>query len=202
MEATSLEQSIKPGQLWIDGKQVSSASGKTIEVINPANGQVLTRVERGQAEDVDRAVKAARRAYEAGPWPKMNASERSKILWRIGELIDEHRDELVMLESLNTGKTLKGARGGDMKPAADIFYYYAGWARHYQGEVIPVDGPYLNYTLREPVGVVGMITAWNYPMLLAAWKVAPALSTGNTCVIKPSELAPLTTLRLAELMAW
>src|SRR5439155_9209613 len=197
MQATT--PSISPGRFWIDGKQVGSLSGKTIDVINPADGRVLTSVERGEAEDIDRAVKVARRAFEGQSWSQMNASERSKILWRIGELIDKNRDELVMLESLNTGKTLKGARGGDMKPAADIFYYYAGWARHYHGEVIPVDGPYLNYTLREPVGVVGMITAWNYPMLLAAWKVAPALATGNTCVIKPSELTPLTTLRLAEL---
>jgi aldehyde dehydrogenase (NAD+) len=199
MEATGLDQAVKPGRLWIDGKQFDAVSGKTIEVINPATAQLLTRVERGDAEDINRAVEAARRAFESRSWSQMNASERSKILWRIGELIDKNRDELVMLEALNTGKTLKGARGGDMKPAADIFYYYAGWARHYHGEVIPVDGPYLNYTLREPVGVVGMITAWNYPMLLAAWKVAPALATGNTWVTKPSELTPLTTLRLAEL---
>jgi aldehyde dehydrogenase (NAD+) len=199
MDVTTAERAIKPGKLFIGGKASECASAKKIEVINPATGQVLTTVERGEGEDVDRAVKAARSSFESGPWPAMNASEHSKILWRLGELIDKNRDELVMLESLNTGKTLKGARGGDMKPAADIFYYYAGWARHYQGEVIPVDGPYLNYTLREPVGVVGMITAWNYPLLLAAWKVAPALATGNTCVIKPSELTPLTTLRLAEL---
>src|SRR5438309_6415910 len=199
MTATMTLPTIEPGKLWIAGKPVASSSGMQIDVINPATGARLASVERGEAADVDRAVKAARLALESGPWPKMNASERSKILWRIGELIDKNRDELVMLESLNTGKTLKGARGGDMKPAADIFYYYAGWARHYHGEVIPVDGPFLNYTLREPVGVVGMITAWNSPMLLAAWKVGPALATGCACVIKPSELTPLTTLRLAEL---
>ncbi len=193
--------SIEPGKLWIAGKPIASASGKQFDVVNPATGAKFAAVERGEATDVDRAVQAARKAFEAGPWPKMSASERSKILWRIGELIDKHRDELALLESLNAGKTLKGAQRGDMKPAADIFYYYSGWARHIHGEVIPVDGPFLNYTLREPVGVVGMITAWNYPMLLAAWKVAPALATGCTCVIKPSELTPLTTLRLAELSA-
>ncbi len=199
MDATVTERGLKPGKLMIGGKPVECASGKKIEVINPATGEVLTTVEQGKAEDVNRAVEAARRAFEGGSWPKMSASERGKILWRIGELIEKHRDELGLLESLNTGKTLKGAQRGDMKPASDIFYYYAGWARNYHGEVIPVDGPFLNYTLREPVGVVGMITAWNYPMLLAAWKVAPALATGCTCVIKPSELTPLTTLRLAEL---
>ena len=201
MDSTMTLPTIEPGKLWIAGKPVASSSGKQIDVINPATGAKLASVERGEAADVDRAVKAARRALESGPWPKMNASERSKILWRIGELIDKHRDELALLETLNTGKTLKGAQRGDMKPAADIFNYYAGWARHYHGEVIPVDGPFLNYTLREPVGVVGMITAWNYPMLLAAWKVAPALATGCTAVIKPSELTPLTTLGLAELAA-
>ncbi|MGH9434029.1 MAG: aldehyde dehydrogenase family protein [Terriglobia bacterium] len=189
----------KPGKLFIGGKSVEGMSGEKIEVLNPATGQVLTTVERGKTEDVDRAVRAARLAFESGPWPKMNASERSRILWRISELIEKNRDELGLLESLNNGKTFKQAARGDMKPAADIFQYYAGWARHLHGEVIPVDGPFLNYTLHEPVGVVGMITAWNYPMLLATWKIAPALATGCTCVVKPSEMTPLTTLRLAEL---
>jgi len=199
MDSAVTERRLDPGKLMIGGKQVDGVSGKMIEVINPATGEVLTGVQRGETEDIKRAVAAARRAFEGGPWPKMNASERSRILWRLGELIDKNRDELGLLESLNTGKTLKGAARGDMRPAADIFYYYAGWARSLQGEVIPVDGQFLNYTLREPVGVVGMITAWNYPMLLASWKVAPALATGCTCVLKPSELTPLTTLRLAEL---
>ena len=198
--ATSVTSiTLKPGKLFVGGKGVECASGEQIEVLNPATGQVLTTVERGQAEDVNRAVHAARAAFESGPWPKMNASDRSRLLWRIAELIDKNRDELGMLESLNNGKTFKQAQRGDMKPAADIFEYYAGWARHLHGEVIPVDGPFLNYTLHEPVGVVGMITAWNYPMLLAAWKIAPALATGCTCVVKPSEMTPLTTLRLAEI---
>jgi acyl-CoA reductase-like NAD-dependent aldehyde dehydrogenase len=148
---------------------------------------------------VDHAVAAARRAFENQAWRDMKPSARSKMLWRFGELIEKNIDELAMLESLNAGKTLKGAKNGDMRPAADIFYYYAGWVRAMHSEVIPVDGPFLNYTLREPVGVVGMITAWNFPMLLAAWKLAPALATGCTCVVKPSEMTPLTTLRLAEL---
>lgn len=199
MDVTVAGRNLQPGRLLIGGKRVECASGKKIEVINPATGETLTTVERGEAAEVDAAVKAARSAFESGPWPRMSAQEREKILWRIAELIEKHRDELALLESLNTGKTLREARSGDLKPASDIFYYYAGWARKYHGEVIPVDGPYLNYTLREPVGVVGMITAWNYPMLLAAWKIAPALATGNTMVVKPSELTPLTTLRLAEL---
>jgi aldehyde dehydrogenase (NAD+) len=199
MAGTAAGVQPNPGKLFIGGKSVDSASGEKIEVLNPATGRVLTTVERGKAEDVDRAVHAARQAFESGPWPKMNASGRSRILWRISELIEKNCDELGLLESLNNGKTVKQAARGDMKPAADIFQYYAGWARHHHGEVIPVDGPFLNYTLREPVGVVGMITAWNYPMLLAAWKIAPALATGCTCVVKPSEMTPLTTLRLAEL---
>jgi aldehyde dehydrogenase (NAD+) len=199
MEAVTAEREIALGKLWIDGKPADCASGRTIDVINPATQEVLATVPRGEAEDVDRAVQAARRAFESPAWWEMDPSARSKMLWRIGELIEKNLDELARLESLNAGKPLKSARNGDMKPAADIFYYYAGWVRALHSEVIPVDGPFLNYTLREPVGVVGMITAWNYPMLLAAWKVAPALSTGCTCVIKPSEMTPLTTLRLAEI---
>lgn len=199
MATSAVNVSLKPGKLFIGGKNLECTSGQKIEVLNPATGQVLTAVERGKAEDVDCAVRAARQAFECGPWPKMNASERSRILWRISELIEKNRDELGMLESLNNGKTVKQAARGDMAPAADVFQYYAGWARNLHGDVIPVDGPFLNYTLREPVGVVGMITAWNYPMLLAAWKIAPALATGCTCVVKPSEMTPLTTLRLAEI---
>jgi len=199
MESSVVERSLGPGKLWIDGKPAGSVSGQTIEVMNPATGEMLASVPRGTAEDVDRAVRAARRAFESPAWRDMDPSARSKMLWRIGELIEKRLDDLAKLESLNAGKPLKSARNGDMKPAADIFYYYAGWVRALHSEVIPVDGPYLNYTLREPVGVVGMITAWNYPMLLAAWKVAPALATGCACVIKPSEMTPLTTLRLAEI---
>src|SRR5579859_1720448 len=199
MEVTAVDSGLKPGKLWVDRKAAECVSGKKIEVVNPATGDVLTTVERGEAEDVNRAVRAARRVFENQSWRDMNPSARSKMLWRIGELIEKNLDDLARLESLNAGKPFKSARSGDMKPAADIFYYYAGWVRALHSEVIPVDGPYLNYTLREPVGVVGMITAWNYPMLLAAWKVAPALATGCTCVVKPSEMTPLTTLRLAEL---
>jgi len=146
--------------------------------MNPAAGEELTRVPDADPEDVDQAVEAARRSFEKGSWRKMNVSERERIIWRIGEMIEKNQEELGVLESLNNGKTYREALRGDIPPAYDIFYYYAGWTRKVYGETIPVNGNYLNYTLREPVGVVGMITPWNYPLLLAAWKVAPALATG------------------------
>lgn len=198
VNATTVKQTLKPGKLFIDGKWQDAVSEKTISVINPATGELLTTVPDAGAEDVDRAVKAARRTFENRAWRRMNVSQREKIIWRIGELIEKNKEELGMLESLNNGKTYREAVRGDIPPTCDIFYYYAGWARKIYGETIPVDGNYLNYTLREPVGVVGMITPWNYPMLLAAWKVAPALATGCSMVVKPSELTPLTTFKLAE----
>lgn len=198
MEAATVINSLKPGKLFIDGQHVDAVSGKAFPVMNPATGGQLTTVPDAGAEDVDRAVRAARRTFENRAWRGINASERERIIWRIGELIEKNREELGMLESLNNGKTYREALRGDIPPAWDIFYYYAGWTRKIHGETIPVDGNYLNYTLREPVGVVGMITAWNYPMLLAAWKVAPALAAGCSMVIKPSEMTPLTTLKLAE----
>jgi aldehyde dehydrogenase (NAD+) len=201
MEAATLIQNLKPGKLFIDGRNEDAVSGKTIPVMNPATGEQLTTVPDAGAADVDRAVSAARRAFEAGAWRNMRVSQREKIIWRIGELIERNKEDLGMLESLNNGKTFREALRGDIPPCWDIFYYYAGWTRKIYGETIPVDGNYLNYTLREPVGVVGMITAWNYPMLLAAWKVAPALATGCSMVIKPSEMTPITTLKLAEYCA-
>jgi aldehyde dehydrogenase (NAD+) len=198
MEATAIIKGLKPGKLFIDGKYEDAVSGKTIPVINPATGEQLTTVPDASAEDVDRSVRSARRTFESGVWRNMKVSEREKIIWRVGELIEKNKEELGMLESLNNGKTFREALRGDIPPSWDIFYYYAGWTRKIYGETIPVDGDYLNYTLREPVGVVGMVTAWNYPMLLAAWKVAPALATGCSMVIKPSEMTPLTTMKLAE----
>jgi aldehyde dehydrogenase (NAD+) len=198
LDATVVRQSLKPMQLFIGGQWTASVSGRTIPVMNPATGEQLTTVPDAGPEDVDRAVEAARRSFEKGSWRKMNVSQRERIIWRIGELIDKNKEELGLLESLNNGKTYREALRGDIPPSADIFNYYAGWTRKIYGETIPVDGNYLNYTLREPMGVVGMITAWNYPMLLAAWKVAPALATGCSMVIKPSEMTPLTTFKLAE----
>ena len=198
MDPAAVKQSLKPGKLFIEGKSEDAVSGQTIAVMNPATGEQITTVPDGSAEDVDRAVRSARRTFENRAWRAKRASERERIIWRIGELIEKNKEELGMLESLNNGKTYREALRGDIPPSADIFYYYAGWTRKICGETIPVDGNYLNYTLREPVGVVGMITPWNYPLMLAAWKVAPALATGCSMVIKPSELTPLTTLKLAE----
>lgn len=198
MQASAVAESLKPGKLLIGGKHEDAVSGKTIAVVNPATGETLTTVPDGAAEDVDRAVRAARRSFDSGAWRDMKVSAREQIIWRIGDIIEKNKEELGMLESLNNGKTFREALRGDIPPAWDIFRYYAGWVRKLYGETIPVDGHYLNYTLREPVGVVGMITAWNYPMLLAAWKVAPALATGCSMVVKPSELTPLTTLKLGE----
>ncbi|HEV2352357.1 MAG TPA: aldehyde dehydrogenase family protein [Terriglobia bacterium] len=198
MDIQTAKAAIKPGHLFIDGKLEDATSGNTILVMNPATGEKVTTVPDAGAEDVDRAVRAARRTFENCAWRGLSGSKRERIIWRVGELIEKNKEELAMLESLNNGKTYKEAVRADVPASSDIFYYYAGWTRKICGETIPVDGNFLNYTLREPVGVVGMITAWNYPMMLAAWKVAPALATGCSTVIKPSEMTPLTTLKLAE----
>jgi len=196
-----------PRQLFIDGRWADAASGRTFETPNPATGEILARVAEGEAEDINRVVKAARRAFEAGPWSRMTPSERGRIIWRIGDLILEHLDELAQLESLDNGKPYAVARAADVPLAADMFHYMAGWATKIEGNSINISVPYMpganfhSYTLREPVGVVGQIVPWNFPLLMAAWKVAPALATGNTVVLKPAEQTPLTALRLAELIA-
>jgi acyl-CoA reductase-like NAD-dependent aldehyde dehydrogenase len=192
---------ITRGQLFINGTWVDARSGKTFQVENPATGEVLTTCQEANAEDVDLAVRAARHALAEGPWGRMNGSERERLLWKVADVIEAHADELALLESLENGKTVKQAYGGDVVGGYDIFRYYAGFVRKLQGETIPVDGPYVNWTWREPVGVVGQIVPWNYPFLMACWKLAPALACGNTVVLKPSELTPLTALRLGELMA-
>ena len=196
-----------PRQLFIDGQWASAASGKTFETPNPATGETLAQVAEGEAEDIDRAVKAARRAFDEGPWTKMTTSERGRIIWRIGDLINEHLDELAQLESLDNGKPFTVARAADVPLSADMFWYMAGWATKIEGNTISLSVPYIpganfhSYTLREPVGVVGQIIPWNFPLLMAAWKLAPALACGNTVVLKPAEQTSLTALRLAELIA-
>jgi acyl-CoA reductase-like NAD-dependent aldehyde dehydrogenase len=195
--ANALRATLQPGKLLIGG-QWREGSCEPTEVINPATGEVLTQAAEASAYDVGEAVKAAREAL-AGPWGTMKASERERLLWRIGEEIEKRAEELACLESLQNGKTVREALQGDLPPAWDIFYYYAGWVRKLEGETIPVDGPHLNFTLREPVGVVGAIVPWNYPLLMAAWKLAPALACGNTVVLKPSEFTPLTALRLGQI---
>jgi phenylacetaldehyde dehydrogenase len=192
--------------MLIGGRSVAAASGKTFDVYNPATGEVLTRVAEGDSEDVDRAVKTARAAFETGPWRTMTPSQRGRLVHRIGDLIEEHADELAALETLDNGKPLAVARAADVALAADIFHYMSGWATKLNGESIAPSVPYMPgaefhaYTLREPIGVVGQIIPWNFPLLMAAWKLAPALACGVTVVLKPAEQTPLSALRLGELI--
>jgi phenylacetaldehyde dehydrogenase len=190
----------------INGKWVDSASGKTFPTYNPATGEVMAQIAEGDREDINRAVTAARNAFENGPWRKLTASERGRLIWKLGDLLEENLEEFAELESLDNGKPLTVARVADVPLAADLFRYMAGWATKIEGNTIPISVPYtpgaryLAYTLREPVGVVGQIIPWNFPLLMAAWKLGPALATGNTVVLKPAEQTPLTALRLGELI--
>ena len=196
----------KPKHNLIGGKWVPAASGKTFEVFNPADASVIARAPDSGREDINRAVAAARRAFDSGPWRSMTPSERGRLVWRIGDLILEHADELAELESLDNGKPRAVARVADVPLAADMFHYMAGWATKIQGHTIPISVPYAPgarfhaFTLREPLGVVGQIIPWNFPLLMAAWKLGPALATGNCVVLKPAEQTPLSALRLGELL--
>jgi len=186
------------GRMLIGGDWREALSGKRFQTMNPATGDTLLEVAEGDAADVDLAVQAARQALK-GPWGKMSASERGRLLWKLGDLIGEKAAELAQLETLDTGKAIWESSKVDVPLTVDIFYYYAGAATKLEGSTIPVSGPFLNYTLREPLGVVGLIVPWNFPLLLASRKVAPALAAGNTVVLKPAEETPLTALRLGEL---
>ncbi len=197
--ATALQVQVKPGKLFIGGKWVDAASGKTFPTVNPATGETITVIAEGDERDAAAAVEAAHKAFHSGPWPEMSAADRAKILWKIGDLIDKYNEELGTLETLDNGKPIFESRQIDMPMTADVFRYYAGWATKIHGETVPVRGPFLHYTLREPLGVVAAIVPWNFPLLLASWKVAPALATGNTVVLKPASWTPLTALRFAEI---
>jgi phenylacetaldehyde dehydrogenase len=188
--------------MLIGGQWVPAASGETFSTIDPSTEQVLAEVPRGGAEDIDRAVRAARAAFDDGsPWRRMSPSERGKIIHRVGDLILENADELAMLEALDNGKPFTVARAADVAFAADVFHYMSGWATKIEGNTIPsATGDYLSFTLREPVGVVGAVIAWNFPLLLCAWKLGPALAAGCTVVLKPAEQTPLTALRLGEIL--
>ena len=194
----------KKQKMLINGKWVDAASGKHFPTYNPATGEVLSMVAEGDREDIDRAVKAARAAFETGPWSRISPSERGKMMWRLADLIEKHAEEFAQLESLDNGKPLKIARIADLPLAIDHFRYYAGWATKIEGNTIPMglakQGSYHAYTVREPVGVVGQIIPWNFPLLMAAWKLGPALATGCCVILKPAEQTPLTALRLGELM--
>src|SRR5215813_7797679 len=196
----------KDRKMLINGKWVEAASGKTFPSYNPATGEVLARVAEGDREDVDRAVKAARAAFETGAWSRLTTSERGRLIWKLADLLEENLDEFAELEMLDNGKPYKVARAADVPLAVDLFRYMAGWATKIEGNTIPLSVPYTPgaiyhaYTLREPVGVVGQIIPWNFPLLMAAWKLGPALATGCTLVLKPAEQTPLSALRLGDLI--
>ena len=190
----------KPKHLLIDGKWVPAESGKTFETYNPATGEVLAKVSEGSKADIDKAVKAARKAYETGPWRKMSASERARLLYKLADAIEARAEEIAQLETLDNGKPIKESRYVDLPQVIETFRYYAGWATKLEGETINVNNNFFNYTLREPVGVVGQIIPWNFPLLMAAWKFGPALACGNAVVLKPAEQTPLSALLLGELI--
>ncbi len=193
--------SLKPGRLWIGGEWKDAVSGRSFESINPATGKPITTLAEGGPPDIEQAVAAARRALTAGDWPKMAPADRGKLLWKLGEAVLAHRDELAELETIDQGKPIFESSKIEMPFIAEILFYYSGWAGKIAGETIPVRGPALCYTLREPVGVCGFITPWNFPLLLTAWKLAPALAAGCTVVHKPAQWTSLTALRFAELAA-
>eukprot|EP00210_Caulerpa_lentillifera_P009138 g8712.t1 len=191
-------KNVKP-KLLIDGKFVDAASGKTFPVVDPRTEETIIRVAEADSEDVDRAVAAARKAFDEGPWPKMSGRARGKLMLKFADLLEKNLDELSKLETLDNGKPLTVSRTIDIPGVIDHIRYFATWADKIHGKTIPVDGNYFSYTLREPKGVVGQIIPWNFPLLMMAWKIGPALAAGNTVVLKCAEQTPLTALRAAEL---
>jgi len=184
---------------FIGGKWVNAASGKTFDTVNPATEEVIAQVAEGDSADVDLAVAAAREALETGPWSKMDARDRGRLMYKLADLIEEEADSLAALETLDNGKPVRDAKAADLPLTIDALRYYAGYADKIHGQTIPVRGNYFTYTRREPVGVVGQIIPWNFPMLMVAWKWGPALAAGCTIVMKPAEQTPLTCLRMAKL---
>jgi phenylacetaldehyde dehydrogenase len=194
----------QPRRMLIGGQWVESRTGETLESVDPATGRSLTTVPRGDATDVDRAVRAARAAFESAAWREISPIDRGRLLDRLADLIEEHAEELALLEAHDNGKPVRVARAVDVGSSAKLFRYFAGWPSKFDGSTVPVSPrgglSVLNYTVHEPVGVVGAIVPWNFPMSMACWKLAPALATGNTVVLKPAEETSLSTLRLAELI--
>ena len=193
----------KKHHMLIDGKWVEAKSGKTFEVEDPATQEVIAHVPAGDKADIDLAVKAARKALESSPWSRISPGERSKLVWRLGDLLEKHADEFAEIEALDNGKPVTNARRDDVGGSINMFRYMAGWSTRLTGETIPVSSPgnWHAYTLRQPVGVVGQIIPWNFPLMMAAWKLAPALAAGCTIVLKPAEQTPLSALRFGELLA-
>lgn len=204
-QTSNLEWIANPKRLLIDGRWQSALSNETFATLDPATGEEICSVPAGGKEDIDLAVKAARKAFESGPWPALTASERGRLLWKVADLLEKNLEEFAALESLDNGKPQAVARAADVPLAVDLFRYMAGWATKIHGHTFPLSVPYapgaqfLAYTQREPIGVVGQIIPWNFPLLMAAWKLGPALATGCTVVLKPAEQTPLTALRLGEL---
>jgi acyl-CoA reductase-like NAD-dependent aldehyde dehydrogenase len=190
---------MKAGEIFVAGKWQAPLSGETYTPINPANEEPLAAVGKGDERDIDAAVAAARKAFDEGPWPKMSPHERGRIVWKLGDLIQQNLDEMARLESLCTGKTMFDSGKVEIPFAAEVFRYYAGWASKIHGETLQLRDTAFTFTLRHPVGVIGAIVPWNFPFLLSSWKLAPALAAGNTVVIKPASQTPLTALKFAEL---
>ncbi len=186
-------------RILINNQWVNSLSGKTFPTFNPSTGEEICQVAEADTADVDQAVKAARSAFE-GPWRKMSAAERGRLLNRFADLVEANADQLARLETLDNGKPYHVARAADLPLTIACYRYYAGWADKVEGKTIPIAGEYFCYTRHEPVGVVGQIIPWNFPLLMQAWKLAPALATGNTVVMKPAEQTPLSALRIGELL--
>ena len=187
-------------KLLINNRWVPSESGKTFATVNPSTGEEICQVAEADEADVNKAVHAARRAFDHGPWKKMRASERGRMLHRLADLIEQNAEQLARLETLDNGKPLSIAKAVDVTKTIACYRYFAGWADKVQGKTIPIDGDFFCYTRHEPIGVIGQIIPWNYPLLMQAWKLAPALATGNTIVMKPAEQTPLSALRLGELI--
>ncbi|MCO4850525.1 aldehyde dehydrogenase DhaS [Bacillus vallismortis] len=187
-------------KLYIDGKFVPSDSGATFDTPNPATGETLMTLYKAQAGDVDKAVKAARKAFDQGEWRTMSSASRSRLMYKLADLMEEHKTELAQLETLDNGKPINETTNGDIPLAIEHMRYYAGWCTKITGQTIPVSGAYFNYTRHDPVGVVGQIIPWNFPLLMAMWKMGAALATGCTIVLKPAEQTPLSALYLAELI--
>src|SRR5688572_25347910 len=200
--ATATERGVKISatKLLINNKWTDSASGKKFKTIDPTNGEVICEVSEADKADVDVAVVAARKAFTTGEWSKMSGSKRALLLNRLADLIEKNAEELARLESFDNGKPLKDARAADLPLTIACYRYYAGWADKIQGKTIPINGPYFCYTRHEPVGVVGQIIPWNFPLLMQAWKLGPALACGCTVVMKPAEQTPLSALRVGELI--
>jgi acyl-CoA reductase-like NAD-dependent aldehyde dehydrogenase len=188
-------------QVFIGGQWRPPSSGETYATINPATEEESARVAKGDERDIDAAVQAARKAFDSGPWPRMAAAERARVLWKLGDLVTANLDEMARLESINTGKTLFDSGKVELPFAAEVFRYYAGWTTKIHGDTLNLRDGAFTFTLRQPVGVIGAIVPWNFPFLLSSWKIAPALAAGNTVVLKPASLTPLTALRFASLTA-